>query len=126
MVVGGRRSTVFFPATFLSLIVTSLLLTNGEAFGYPSIVKPPVSWTNVVSTYFSYWESAAVRPILVNGSFVCGLHCKIEGTPCLFAISIFASSLDGNSSFSAQMVWSANRNKPIGLGENYNFLKKGI
>ncbi|GLU07090.1 hypothetical protein SLE2022_240640 [Rubroshorea leprosula] len=125
MVVGGRRSTVFFPATFLSLIVTSLLLTNGEAFGDPSIVKPPVSWTNVVSTDFSYWESAGVRPILVNGSFVCGFHCKIEGTPCLFAISIFASSLDGNSNFSAQMVWSANRNKPIGLGAKLQFSQEG-
>ncbi|GLT42715.1 hypothetical protein SLA2020_167010 [Shorea laevis] len=125
MVVGGRRNTVCFLATFLSLFLLSLLLTNVEAFGYPSTVMPPVSWTNVVPTDFSFWESARVRPILVNGSFVCGFHCKIEGTPCLFAISIFPSSLASNSNFSTQMVWSANRNKPIGLGAKLQFSQEG-
>ncbi|GKV23395.1 hypothetical protein SLEP1_g33130 [Rubroshorea leprosula] len=125
MVVGGRRNTVCFLATFLSLFLTSLLLTNVEVFGYPSTVMPPVSWTNDVPIGFSFWESVGVRPILVNGSFVCGFHCKFEGTPCLFAISIFPSSLDSNSSFSTQMVWSANRNKPIGLGAKLQFSQEG-
>ncbi|GLT31696.1 hypothetical protein SLA2020_064150 [Shorea laevis] len=125
MVVGGRRNTVCLLATFLSLFLLSLLLTNVEAFVYPSTVMPPVSWTNVVPTDFSFWESAGVRPILVNGNFVCGFHCKIEGTPCLFAISIFPSSLDSNSSFSTQMVWSASRNKPLGLGAKLQFSQEG-
>ncbi|GKV51666.1 hypothetical protein SLEP1_g58298, partial [Rubroshorea leprosula] len=63
------------------------------ALGYPSTVMPPVSWTNIVPNNFSFWESAWVRPILVNGSFVCGFHCNYEGTPCLFAISIFQPKL---------------------------------
>ncbi|GKV23391.1 hypothetical protein SLEP1_g33126 [Rubroshorea leprosula] len=125
MVDGGRCNTVFFPATFLSLFVTSLLLTNGEAFDYPSIVEPPFSQTNVVPTDFSYWESAGVRPILINGSFVCGFHCKFEGTACLFAISIIRSSFGGNSSFSPQMVWSANRNSPIGLWAKLQLSQEG-
>ncbi|GLT42713.1 hypothetical protein SLA2020_166990 [Shorea laevis] len=125
MVVGGRRDTVCFLATFLSLFLMSLLLTNVEAFDYPSTVMPPVSWTNIVPTDFNFWESARVRPILVNGSFVCGFHCKIEGTPCLFGISIFPSSLVSNSNFSTQMVWSANRNKPIGLGAKLQFSQEG-
>ncbi|GLU07079.1 hypothetical protein SLE2022_240540 [Rubroshorea leprosula] len=125
MVDAGRRNTLFFPATFLSLFVTSLLLTNGEAFDYPSIVEPPFSQTNVVPTDFSYWESAGVRPILINGSFVCGFHCKFEGTACLFAISIFRSSFGGNSSFSPQMVWSANRNSPIGLWAKLQLSQEG-
>ncbi|GLT42712.1 hypothetical protein SLA2020_166980 [Shorea laevis] len=125
MVDGGRRNTLFFPATFLSLFVTSSLLTNGEAFDYQSIVEPPFSRTNVVSTDFSYWESAGVRPILINGSFVCGFHCKFEGTACLFAISIFRSSFGGNSSFSPQMVWSANRNSPIGLWAKLQLSQEG-
>ncbi|GKV31076.1 hypothetical protein SLEP1_g39814 [Rubroshorea leprosula] len=125
MVDAGRRNTLFFPATFLSLFVTSLLLTNGEAFDYPSIVEPPFSQTNVVPTDFSYWESAGVRPILINGSFVCGFHCKFEGTACLFAISIFRSSFGGNSGFSPQMVWSTNRNSPIGLWAKLQLSQEG-
>ncbi|GKV52691.1 hypothetical protein SLEP1_g59262, partial [Rubroshorea leprosula] len=125
MVVGGRRNTVCFLATFLPLFLVSLLLTNVEVFGYPSTVMPPVSWTNDVPIGFSFWESVGVRPILLNGSFVCGFHCKIEGTPCLFAISIFPSNLDSKSSFSTQMVWSANRNKPIGLGAKLQFSQEG-
>ncbi|GKV23386.1 hypothetical protein SLEP1_g33121 [Rubroshorea leprosula] len=125
MVVGGRRNTVCFLANFLSLFIRTLLLTNGEAFDYPSTVKPPFSWTNHPSTDFNFWESAGERPILVNGSFVCGFHCKFEGTACLFAISILPSSFDENSNFSTQMVWSANRNKPIGLGAKLQFSQEG-
>ncbi|GKV23382.1 hypothetical protein SLEP1_g33117 [Rubroshorea leprosula] len=125
MVVGGRRNTVCFLATFLSLFLISLLLTNVEAFGYPSTAMPSVSWTNIVPNNFSFWESAWVRPILVNGSFVCDFHCKFEGTPRLFAISIFQPKLDSNFKFSTQMVWSANRNKPIGLGAQLQFSQEG-
>ncbi|GLT31694.1 hypothetical protein SLA2020_064130 [Shorea laevis] len=126
MVVGGRRNNVFFPATFLSLFVTSLLLTNGETFDYPSkIVKHPISWTNDVPTNFIYWEFARVKPILINGSFVCGFHCKFEGTACLFAISIFPSSFVHNGSFVPQMVWSANRNKSIGDGAKLQLSPEG-
>ncbi|GLT42714.1 hypothetical protein SLA2020_167000 [Shorea laevis] len=125
MVVGGRRNTVCFLATFLSLFIRSLLLTNGEAFDYPSTWKPPFSWTNHPSTDFNFWESAGERPILVNGSFVCGFHRKFGGTACLFAISILPSSFDENSNFSTQMVWFANRNKLIGLGAKLQFSQKG-
>ncbi|GKV23371.1 hypothetical protein SLEP1_g33106 [Rubroshorea leprosula] len=103
----------------------SLLLADVEAFGYPSTVMPPVSWTNSVPTNVILWESAGVRPILVNGSFVCGFHCKFEGTACLFAISILPSSFDETSNFSTQMVWSANRNKPIGLHAKLQFSQEG-
>ncbi|GLT42717.1 hypothetical protein SLA2020_167030 [Shorea laevis] len=126
MVVGGRRNTVCFLATFLSLFLISLLLTNVEAFGYPSTVMPPVSWTNNVPTIgTSIWESLGVRPVFFNGSFVCGFHCKIEGTSCLFAISIFPLNVNSSSEISTQMVWSANRNKPIGLGAKLQFSQEG-
>ncbi|GKV23398.1 hypothetical protein SLEP1_g33133 [Rubroshorea leprosula] len=125
MVVGGRRNTVCFLATFLSLFIISLLLANGEAFDYPSTLKPPFSWTNHPSTDFNFWESAGERPILVNGSFVCGFHRKFEGTACLFAISILPSSFDENSNFSTQTVWFANRNKLIGLGAKLQFSQEG-
>ncbi|MBA0727257.1 hypothetical protein Golax_000262, partial [Gossypium laxum] len=43
----------------------------------------------------------------------CGFHCSFVGENCLFAVSIFKSSSEGNSSFSAQVVWSANPNNPV-------------
>ncbi|GKV23396.1 hypothetical protein SLEP1_g33131 [Rubroshorea leprosula] len=122
MVVGGRGKAVCFLAAYLSLFIRSLLLTNGEDLYYRSTVKPPVSWTNDLRTEFSFWEE---RPILINGNFFCGFHCKIEGTPCLFAISIRSLRLSSSFEFSTQMVWSANRNKPIGLGAKLQFSQEG-
>ncbi|GKV23388.1 hypothetical protein SLEP1_g33123 [Rubroshorea leprosula] len=121
----AKENCLLFVYLSISVSNISLLLTNVEAFDYPSTVRPPVSWSNHLPTDFNFWELAGERPILVNGSFVCGFHCKFEGTACLFAISIFPSSLDRHSSFSTQMVWSANRNKPIGLGAKLQFSREG-
>ncbi|GLT31704.1 hypothetical protein SLA2020_064220 [Shorea laevis] len=121
MVVARRRYTVYFLATFLALLKTSLLLANSEAFDHSSIAKPPVSWSNNESD--SSWESQLLilKPILVNGDFVCGFHCKIEeNNTCLFAISIF------NSTFmDSQIIWSANRNNPVGHGAQLQLSQQG-
>ncbi|TYI99671.1 hypothetical protein E1A91_A13G033100v1 [Gossypium mustelinum] len=58
-------------------------------------------------------ESYGVKPILVNGMFVCGFHCSYDGDNCLFAISIFSTSNDGHIRSSPQVVWSANRGYPV-------------
>ncbi|KAE8720486.1 Signal peptide peptidase isoform 1 [Hibiscus syriacus] len=36
----------------------------------------PNSWRNTQAHYSSFWGYADVRPILVNGMFVCGFHCS--------------------------------------------------
>ncbi|GKV23385.1 hypothetical protein SLEP1_g33120 [Rubroshorea leprosula] len=102
-----------------------MLLTNGEGFDYPSIVKPPGTWINNVSNYSS-WDSAwlTLKPILVNGDFVCGFHCKFEeNNTCLFAISIF--NFTSNRHLDSQIVWSANRNNPVGRGAQLQLSQQG-
>ncbi|GKV31080.1 hypothetical protein SLEP1_g39819 [Rubroshorea leprosula] len=122
MVVGRRRYTVYFLATFLALLKTSLLLANGEAVDYPSIAKPPGTWINNVSNYSS-WD-LTLKPILVNGDFVCGFHCKVEeNNTCLFAISIF--NFTSISYMDPQIVWSANRNNPVGRGAQLQLSEQG-
>ncbi|KAK8259098.1 hypothetical protein V6Z11_D13G034300 [Gossypium hirsutum] len=95
------------------MIIPSSFFIDAEIMDYPSFVNGPNSWRNTPSTDFSFWESAGVRPILVYGMFACGFHCSFIGESCLFAVSIFKSSSEGNSSFSAQVVWSANPNNPV-------------
>ncbi|GLU07095.1 hypothetical protein SLE2022_240690 [Rubroshorea leprosula] len=124
MVLGRRRCTVYFLATFLALLKTSLLLANGEAFDYPSIATPPGTWINNNSD--SSWDlyGFTLKPILVNGDFVCGFHCKVEETEtCLFAISIFNFSYSGYRDL--QIVWSANRNDPVGGGAKLQLSQQG-
>ncbi|XWS37226.1 hypothetical protein CRYUN_Cryun19dG0025200 [Craigia yunnanensis] len=110
-----RNPCSYFLITLLILlIIPSSLLINAEMIDYPSFVNTPNSWTNTFSYDFSFWELAGVKPILVNGMFVCGFHCGLVGESCLFSVSIFKTSSGGsNSSFSPQVVWSANRNTPV-------------
>ncbi|GLT31707.1 hypothetical protein SLA2020_064250 [Shorea laevis] len=124
MVVGGRRNTVFFPVAFLSLFVTSMLLTNGEGFDYPSIVKPPGTWINNNSDSGWDLDGLTLKPILVNGDFVCGFHCKVEeNNTCLFAISIF--NFTSIPYVNSHIVWSANRNNPVGHGAQLQLSQQG-
>ncbi|MBA0782531.1 hypothetical protein Gotri_000403 [Gossypium trilobum] len=109
-----NTSSAFVMITLLILlIIPSSFFIDAEIMDYPSFVNGPNSWRNTPSTDFSFWESAGVRPILVYGMFACGFHCSFVGENCLFAVSIFKSSSEGNSSFSAQVVWSANPNNPV-------------
>ncbi|GKV31085.1 hypothetical protein SLEP1_g39824 [Rubroshorea leprosula] len=124
MVVGGQRYTVYFLATFLALLKTSLLLANGEPFDHQSMTRPPVSWTNNGSD--SSWDSngLTLKPLLVNGDFVCGFHCIVEeNNTCLFAISIF--NFTSIPHIDSQIVWAANRNNPVGHGAQLQLSQQG-
>ncbi|XP_012462439.1 G-type lectin S-receptor-like serine/threonine-protein kinase SD2-5 [Gossypium raimondii] len=107
-------SSYFQMITLLILLlIPSSYLVDAEIIDYPSFVNGPNSWRNTPSSDFSFWESAGVRPILVNGKFVFGFQCSFEGDNCLIVVSIFKTSSDGNSRFSPQVVWAANRNNPV-------------
>ncbi|XVF57929.1 hypothetical protein PTKIN_Ptkin07bG0021800 [Pterospermum kingtungense] len=84
---------------------------------YPSVAYPPKSWINVPT----FWGSTGLSPILITGKFVCGFHCQGSDNICLFAISISPTNYTfyGNSisTLSPKMVWSANRNNPVGYAK---------
>ncbi|XP_022769646.1 G-type lectin S-receptor-like serine/threonine-protein kinase SD2-5 [Durio zibethinus] len=114
MTMNGNTCSYFLIILRILLIIPSSLLINAEIINYPSYVNAPNSWRNNLSYDFNFWEVAGVKPILVNGMFVCGFHCSLVGESCLFAVSIFNNSFgDNNSSFSPKVVWSANRNNPV-------------
>ncbi|XP_022775877.1 LOW QUALITY PROTEIN: G-type lectin S-receptor-like serine/threonine-protein kinase SD2-5 [Durio zibethinus] len=114
MTMNMNTCNYFLNKFWILLIIPSSLLINAAIIEYPSFVNGPNSWS-AVPYDFNFWEAAGVKPILVNGMFVCGFHCSLVGESCLFAVSIFkTSSGDNNSfSFSPQVVWSANRNNPV-------------
>ncbi|KAL4324998.1 hypothetical protein GQ457_11G027570 [Hibiscus cannabinus] len=88
----------------ITLLIPLIIPSSFSVSDYPSFVNAPNSWINTPSSY-------DVRPILVNGMFVCGFHCLYN---CLFAVSIFnTSSYDSYSTFLPKVVWSANGNNPI-------------
>ncbi|GLT31706.1 hypothetical protein SLA2020_064240 [Shorea laevis] len=121
---GGLRSTT---GSFLALLITSLLLMNGEiTYDYLSSAKAPISWINNNSN--SSWDSEelTLQPIFVNELFVCGFHCKVEeNNTCLFAISIFVSNGSHPYNPISKMIWSANRNNPVGRGAKLQLSQQG-
>ncbi|GMI76759.1 hypothetical protein HRI_001345200 [Hibiscus trionum] len=101
-------------ALLILLIFQSSFYVNAETIDYPSSVNGPNSWRNIPSSDFSFWESVGVKPILVNGIFVCGFHYSFVGDSCLFDVSIFNNVSDRiDSNFSGQVVWSANQNNLV-------------
>ncbi|KAK8316317.1 hypothetical protein V6Z11_A13G033400 [Gossypium hirsutum] len=97
----------------MPLIISALVFVDAEIMDYPSFVDGPKSWRIPSSSDYNFRESYGVKPILVNGMFVCGFHCSYDGDNCLFAISIFSTSYDGHIRSSPQVVWSANRGYPV-------------
>lgn len=121
----GRNTCSYFLIILLILLISLSLLISAEIVDYPSSVDFPNSWRNIPSSDLSFPEAAGVRPILVNGMFVCGFSCSFVDDSCLFAVSIFKTSYDDSASFSPQVVWSANRNNPIGLGAILQLTREG-
>ncbi|GLU07101.1 hypothetical protein SLE2022_240750 [Rubroshorea leprosula] len=121
---GGLRNTTGY---FLALLITLLLLMNGEITSdYLSSAKAPIAWINNNSN--SSWDSEelTLQPIFVNGHFVCGFHCKVEeNNTCLFAISIFVSNGSYPNNPISKMIWSANRNNPVGRGAKLQLSQQG-
>ncbi|XP_052482859.1 G-type lectin S-receptor-like serine/threonine-protein kinase SD2-5 [Gossypium raimondii] len=106
--------SAFLMITLLMPLITSaLVFVDAEIMDYPSFVDGPKSWRIPPSSDYNFRESFGVKPILVNGTFVCGFHCSYDGDNCLFAISIFSTSYDGHIRSSPQVVWSANRGYPV-------------
>ncbi|OMO60955.1 S-locus glycoprotein [Corchorus olitorius] len=131
------NGTRWILTAFLTLIIIQSLLLNliiAQNLDYPSVVYPPLSWRNGLSSKsnFGSLEAAGVKPILVNGNFVCGFHCTSTTLEtCFFAISFFNTSFaavtgdNSNPSPEIVIVWSANRNNPVQLEAELKFTQQG-
>ena len=90
---------------------------------YPSSANLSSSWVNSVGQRMKSPEWVTVNPILVRQNsgqgFICGFYCLYDSNSCLFAILIFQ---DENY---PQLVWSANRNNPVGLNATLEFTEQG-
>ncbi|XVE54629.1 hypothetical protein DITRI_Ditri03aG0097300 [Diplodiscus trichospermus] len=113
MTLNRNTCSHFLITLWILLIIQSSLLINAEMTDYQPYVDAPNSWTKNLSFGFVWWERAGVKPILLNGMFICGFHCSLVGDQSyLFAVSIFPSD-SHNPSLSPRVVWSANRNNPV-------------
>ncbi|GLT61793.1 hypothetical protein SLA2020_344750 [Shorea laevis] len=125
MIVGaGQQNTSGY---FLALLIASLLLINGEMTSdYPSSAEAPIFSINNNSDPKWDSEELTLQPIFVNEPFVCGFHCKVEeNNTCLFAISIFISNGSYPYNPISKMIWSANRNNPVGRGAKLQLSQQG-
>ncbi|KAK6917939.1 Bulb-type lectin domain [Dillenia turbinata] len=112
------------PVPLILIISSSLYLINGESFDYPE-ANLSTSWTNSPSAPHSvnFSDGSTVRSILLRGSFgpryACGFFCNGSCDTYLFAIFIVqtdsASYITMPSIGFPQVVWSANRDRPVRL-----------
>ncbi|CAL5343088.1 unnamed protein product [Camellia sinensis] len=89
------------------------------------------SWINTPSLSEFSNGSFVFQPILLRGSFGtgygCGFYCNYTYTDCLFAVVIHNLAIFGNTSMSSkpQLVWSANRNRPVKLNATLQLTQDG-
>ncbi|KAJ0674659.1 putative protein kinase RLK-Pelle-SD-2b family [Helianthus annuus] len=103
-------------------------------FDYPS-ANLSTTWVNLQSfrNNISFTDGSMVRPILLRGSFgpkfACGFYCNGTCTSYLFAVFIAQTNSGGlitrPSSGFPQVVWSANRDHPVGYGAVLNLTATG-
>ncbi|KAJ9699045.1 hypothetical protein PVL29_007897 [Vitis rotundifolia] len=103
-----------FPSTFAGLLDPC-----------PNFANLSTSWTNTPGEYVNSSDWAIVKPILLSlgetsgPGFLCGFHCHYESYLCLFAILIFQDV------YSPQLVWSANRNRPVRFNATLRLTEDG-
>ncbi|KAJ6989027.1 hypothetical protein NC653_021808 [Populus alba x Populus x berolinensis] len=107
--------------SILYFLVLLLLVCLTSSAGFPCypIANVSTSWNiNHPFDFINFDDGSRVRVILLSGNsgpqFACGFFCKGNCDSYLFAIFFF--EIDNSliqSSDSRQVVWSANRNRPV-------------
>lgn len=91
--------------------------SRNRNIGWNSTARVPISWINRPSSTLSFTtEYSYLTPILEgngNPRFLCGFFCNFETTKCFVGVSsVFSNSSTGDI-YDHQLVWSANRNRPV-------------
>ncbi|XP_071733128.1 EP1-like glycoprotein 4 [Rutidosis leptorrhynchoides] len=114
-----------FLIAFFFLLSSYSIVTLAQPFDYPT-ANLSTTWTNNVSAphSVSFTDGSTVRAILLRGSFgpkfACGFYCNGTCESYLFAVFIVQTNSGSGIVQPAigfpQVVWSANRNRPVKLG----------
>ncbi|KAL8506335.1 hypothetical protein ACS0TY_017272 [Phlomoides rotata] len=110
--------TIFYVITFFSCLAS----VTSQPFDYPT-ARLTTTWTNSITANHSvsFWDNSTVRAILLRGAFgpryAAGFYCNGNCETYVFAIFIVQTNSGGGIVQPAigfpQVVWSANRNKPV-------------
>ncbi|KAM7497806.1 hypothetical protein LguiA_022220 [Lonicera macranthoides] len=111
-----------------------LSLIRAQPYDYPT-ANLSSSWLNNVSARHStnFSDGSRITTILQRGTFgittfACGFFCNGNCTSYLFAIYIVITNSGGEvdpPNDLPQVVWSANRNKPVGINATLQLLLDG-
>ncbi|KAF8391191.1 hypothetical protein HHK36_023493 [Tetracentron sinense] len=121
---------VHFPI----LLISSSYSINAQPFDHP-IANLSTLWTNNPSLdpSVSFQDGSMVRSILLRGSFgprfACGFYCNGNCSSFLFAVFIVQTNSGSGITLPAsgfpQVVWSANRNNPVGTNSTLQLTPEG-
>ncbi|XP_059281923.1 EP1-like glycoprotein 2 [Lycium ferocissimum] len=122
-----------FP--FALILCCSFYLISGQRqFDYPT-ANLSTTWINSISAPHSidFTDGSKIRAILLRGTFgpkyACGFYCNGNCESYLFAIFIVqtnsASFITSPSIGFPQVVWSANRNKPVKINSTLQLTADG-
>ncbi|KAL4575518.1 hypothetical protein LXL04_022365 [Taraxacum kok-saghyz] len=123
-------STFLFP---FFLLLSSYSIA-AQPFDYPT-ANLSTTWTNAASAphSVSFTDGSTVRAILLRGSFgpryACGFYCNGTCDSYLFAVFIVQTNSGSGIVQPAigfpQVVWSANRNRPVKLNATVSLTGSG-
>ncbi|KAK4342253.1 hypothetical protein RND71_038069 [Anisodus tanguticus] len=115
-------------------LLPSVLSCLSQPFDYPT-ANHSTTWVNSVTANHSvdFTDSSTVRAILLRGTFgptsACGFYCNGNCESYLFAIFIVntnsVSFITSTSIGFPQVVWSANRNKPVKINSTLQLTAEG-
>ena len=120
----SRRVSAFLFA-FITISSFPFNFAGLLADPYPHVANLSTSWINTPGEWANTSDWVTVKPILrslteTDGSgFVCGFYCHYDSNSCLFAILIFQDV------FYPQLVWSANRNRPVRFNASLQLTEDG-
>ncbi|XP_049412561.1 G-type lectin S-receptor-like serine/threonine-protein kinase SD2-5 isoform X2 [Solanum stenotomum] len=123
----------FLPFFFFILSCSFHLITS-QPYDYPS-ANLSTTWINSISADHSvnFTDGSTIRAILLRGTFgpkyACGFYCNGNCDTYLFAIFIVqtnsASRITSPAIGFPQVVWSANRNKPVRINSTLELTAEG-
>ncbi|KAL0320418.1 UNVERIFIED_CONTAM: G-type lectin S-receptor-like serine/threonine-protein kinase SD2-5 [Sesamum radiatum] len=122
--------TAFFTIACFSY----LACVSSQPYDYPT-ANLSSSWINSLSANHSvnFTDSSTVRAVLLRGTFgpkyACGFYCNGTCERYLFSVFIVQTNSGGGITSPAvgfpQVVWSANRNKPVRINATLQLTPDG-